>query len=301
MYQENTGNNKVINIIKKMGTIRELPTLPHIATQLLQMTNSDKFSLPEIGKVIEQDPSLSANIIKMANSPFFGVRHYVTDITKALVLLGVNETVSLASGLLVFRVFSNPGTDSSFDRKAFWLHSASCAMIARKIARTINAYCKGEEFLAGLLHDIGKIVLDEYFHEDFVTAVNLADSANISLRDAEVRVLGVSHDQIGGWLAEKWNLPPRIISAIKYHHTPEVLQNPVLAGIVNAANTICKTCGLGDSGYSHGHDFSDDAGWCVLQKHFHSLDNDDIEQVIEKVCQESDKAQDFIRHMRSVG
>ena len=301
MYQESTGHNKVINIIRKMGTIRELPTLPHIATQLMQMGNSDKYGLADIAKVIEKDPSLSANIIKMANSPFFGVRHHVTDITKALVVLGANETVSLASGLLVFRVFSTPGHDSPFDRKEFWTHSAACAIVARKIARTLNAYCKGEEFLAGLLHDIGKIVLDEYFHEDFVRALVLADKAAISLRDAEVQEIGVSHDQIGGWLAEKWNLPPRIIAAIKYHHTPEVLRNPVLGAIVHAANTLCKTYDLGNSGYGCGADFNDDTGWRILQRYFRSLENDDIERFSEEVYREAGTARDLARAMRPAG
>ena len=286
---------KVSLVIDKLKRIPDLPTLPHIASQLLQMVYSSDCSIPEIGRVIERDPALAANLLKTVNSPLYGVRHSVSDISRALVLLGLRETVNLVSGLMVFKVFRKPHQDSLFNRKGFWLHSAACAVFSRTIAKTIGARLNGAEFIAGLVHDIGKIVLDQYFHDDFERALHIAETKQISLYEAEMRVFNVTHAEIGGWIAKKWRLPAPIVESIEQHHTPQKARNPVLVSIVHTANLLCKVCEIGESGYSHGYSITDDIGWQILQKKCPGISEIQVEYFTEEVETEIAKTRDFLR------
>ena len=286
---------KVSLVIDKLKRVPDLPTLPHIASQLLQMVYSADCSIPEIGRVIEHDPALAANLLKAVNSPLYGVRHNITNISRALVLLGLREIVNLVSGLMVFKVFRKPESDSLFDRKGFWLHSSACAVLARTIAKSIGASLSGEEFIAGLVHDIGKIVLDQYFHDDFEQALHIAGSKQISLYEAEMRVFNITHAEVGAWIAKKWHLPAAIVEAIEYHHTPQKAHNPVLVSIVHTANLLCKVCEIGDSGCAYGYSIADDIGWQILRDHCPGIGEVEGQHFTEEVENEIAKARDFLR------
>ena len=288
-------SEKVDAVMKKLEHVAELPTLPHIASTLLQMVYSSDCSIPEIGKVIERDPALAANVLKVVNSPLFGVRQRIVDISKALVLLGIREIVNLVSGLVVFRMFDASKGESAFLRKDFWLHSAGCAVLSRSIAKAAAINSSGEEFVAGLLHDIGKILLDQYFPKEFARVVQLAEREQISMYDAEKRVLDISHPELGRWIAKKWNLPRSITDAIAEHHAPENAHNPVLVSVVHSANLLCKVCNIGYSGYSYGYSLSDDIGWRILQEKSVKLAEIDLESFIEEAGAEIENAREFLR------
>ncbi len=296
MQKQNTEHIKTANaVLDRLKDAAELPTLPHIATTLLQMVYSEDCNIREIGGIIERDPALSANVLKMVNSPLCGVRQRIYDIPKALVLLGIREIVNLVSGLMVFKTFGSGGRDSSFPRKDFWLHSAACAVISRTIAKEADAKLNGEEFIAGLLHDVGKILLDQHFHDEFTSALQLAEDKQISLHEAEKQVLGISHAQIGSWIAMKWRLPQSISDAIANHHEPGNCMTPLLAAVVYNANLLCKVCGIGYSGYSHGFCISDETGWRILQEHCPKLANTNVDHFVKEVDEEVEKARDFLR------
>ncbi len=288
-------SEKVDAVMKKLQHVAELPTLPHIASTLLQMVYSPDCSMPEIGKVIERDPALAANVLKVVNSPLFGVRHRIADVSKALVLLGIREIVNLVSGLVVFRMFEASKGKSTFLRKDFWLHSAGCAVLSRSIAKAASVDSSGEEFVAGLLHDIGKILLDQYFHKEFARAIQLAEREQISLYEAEKRILDISHPELGRWIAKKWNLPRSITDAIAEHHAPKNAHDPVLVSVVHSANLLCKVCSIGYSGYSYGYSLSDDIGWQILQKQSAELAKIDIESFTNEAGAEIEKAREFLR------
>ena len=288
-------SEKVSLVIDKLKRVPDLPTLPHIASQLLQMVYSADCSIPEIGSVIEHDPALTANLLKAVNSPLYGVRHNVTNISRALVLLGLREIVNLVSGLMVFKVFRKPEQNSLFDRKGFWLHSSACAVLSRTIAKTIGASLSGEEFIAGLVHDIGKIVLAQYFHDDFEHALHIAAAKQISLYEAEIRVFNISHAEVGAWIAKKWHLPASIVEAIEYHHAPQKAHNPVLVSIVHTANLLCKVCEIGNSGCNHGYSITDDTGWRILRNECPQIGDIEVEHFTDEVEAEIVKARDFLR------
>ncbi len=291
---------RVTQIVERIKKVNDLPTLPSIATELLRMVNDPRCSMPQLAAVIERDPSLSAKVLKVVNSPLYGLRQKVGSLDKALVILGMREIVNLVSGLLVFRTFSKY-RGPTFDRRAFWMHSAACAVISRAIATRLACRFSGEEFVGGLIHDIGKIVLDQFLHEDFMVAVDQAERQKIPLYQAEEEVLGISHPQIGEWLAMTWGLPENLVEVVAEHHCVELAGgNPLLVATVHTANIICKVKGLGFSG--HVSDFlpENDPGWAILQEHSSQLAQMDIERFMLEMDDEVDKARQFLALTQSM-
>jgi putative nucleotidyltransferase with HDIG domain len=150
--------------------------------------------------------------------------------------------------LSVFEVFKGSGNSEGFDIARFWQHSIACGCASRMIARRFLYHLVGEAFVAGLLHDIGKVILKQYMATEFTAIIEKA-VGGASLDDAENEIIGATHAQIGAWLAEKWNLPKIIVESIACHHTPwDGKEDPVLVAIVSVANYLCHICGIGHSG-----------------------------------------------------
>ncbi|RKY26595.1 MAG: hypothetical protein DRP79_04625 [Planctomycetota bacterium] len=291
---------RVTQIVERIKKVSDLPTLPSIAAELLRMVNDPRCSMPQLASVIQRDPALSAKVLKVVNSSLYGLRQKVGDLDKALVILGMREIVNLVSGLLVFKTFSKhrgPG----FDRRAFWLHSASCAVISRSISMKLGFRFAGEDFVGGLIHDIGKIVLDQYLHDDFVAAIEMADRGKIPLFQAEEEILGISHPQIGEWLTMTWGLPENLVEVVAEHHCVELAGgNPLLVAVVHVANTICKIKGLGFSGYVSDFVPEEDPGWAILQEHCAGLAQMDVERFMLEMGSEVNKARQFLALTQSM-
>jgi putative nucleotidyltransferase with HDIG domain len=293
-------SSKITHIIEHIKKINDLPTLPGIAAELLRMAHDPRSSMPQLSSIIERDPALSAKVLKVVNSPFYGMRQKIGDLDKALVILGMREIVNLVSGLLVFKTFSKHH-GPSFDRRAFWLHSAACAVISRSIALRLKCRFAGEDFVGGLIHDIGKIVLDQFAHEDFMRAVDLAEVQRVPLYQAEEEVLGISHAQVGEWLAMTWGLPEALIEVIAEHHCVELAGNqPVLVATVHVANQICKIKGLGFSGYVPDFVLREDPGWLILQEECPQLGAMDMERFMFEIDGEIEKAKQFLALTQSL-
>lgn len=286
--------NNVMQILDRIKKVSDLPTLPGIAAELLRMVHDPRSSMPQLAQVIERDPALSTKVLKVVNSPFYGLRQKIGDLDKALVILGMREIVNLVSGLLVFRTFSKHH-GPTFDRRAFWLHSAACAVIARAISARLGYRFAGEDFVGGLIHDVGKIVLDQYMHDDFMKALQLADSNKWPLYRAEQEVLEVTHSQVGEWLATHWGLPENLVEAIAEHHTVELAtNNPLLVAVVHVANQICKIKGLGFSGYVEDFVLTEDPGWLVLKEQSPQIEQMDMERFMFEIDAEIEKARQFL-------
>lgn len=290
---------RVTQVVERIKKVNDLPTLPGIATELLRMVNDPRCSMPQLAAVIERDPALSTKVLKVVNSALYGLRQKIGDLDKALVMLGMREIVNLVSGLLVFRTFSKH-RGPSFDRRAFWLHSAACAVISRAIATKLGYRFAGEEFVGGLIHDIGKVVLDQFLHEDFMSALETAERRKIPLFQAEEEVLGISHPQIGEWLAMTWGLPDNLVEVIAEHHCVELAGgNPLLVAVVHVANAICKIKGLGFSGYVDQFILEEDPGWMILKEQCAALAQMDIERFMLEMDVEIERARQFLAMTQS--
>ena len=154
----------------------------------------------------------------------------------------------------------------------------------------------GVEFTAGLLHDIGKIVLDQYFHEDFILALELSLQENIPMVEAEERILGVGHTQLGAWLSSVWNLPPNLVDAIVYHHDPMGSKDyRTLCALIHLADAFCKIVGIGFSGDEAETSFVDNPAWSILKTVNPQIQEIDIEQFVLELENSVERAREFVR------
>jgi len=233
-------DKKLESIIAK---IEELPTLPIVSQKILQLMADENVSYRDIVKLVENDQSLALKIMKIANSAFFGSLTKISSLEHAMVKLGMNEVRSIVLAVSVYDFFSN-SESGTFDRERFWRHGIICSQTAKYLG---NYYRIGNDdtlFLSGLVHDMGKAVLDEYFHEEFLNIVNYLELKKSGFSEAEKAILGTTHYQIAAKLLSQWKFPKKIILQVLYHHAPWGDKTYETGSImVYLANIITKMAG----------------------------------------------------------
>jgi len=232
--------SEAIEKIKKtIKGIRSLPTLPTVVLQIMDLLSNPNTSVQDLSKIISLDPSLTTAILKLVNSAYYGFPRQVSTINHALVILGFTEIRNITFTVSTLRTFPEAFASEIFNREKFWQHSIECALGAKALAENLRYRVSGETFIAGLTHDIGKIILEQYLHSYFLKVVKIMQSEKLSMFEAEKKVLKISHAEIGAWLARQWNLPLKIEKAIKFHHTPEEVEfNSELTTIVHLSNIL---------------------------------------------------------------
>jgi len=238
---------------EKFKQVANLPTLPKVASHLIRMINDPLTSSSDVAFLIGQDLSLSAKVLRLANSAYYGIPRKITSINNAVVLLGFKVINTIVLSLTVFDLFPEKKRISAlFNRQAFWLHSLSCGLICKNLSGRIKSllpFDPEEAFCAGLLHDIGKVVLEQYVHEDFHKALQLAADEEIPVFEAEMRVLGYTHTDVAEWLTENWGLPLEIQFPLIYHHsTPQSSDFHNIVALCHISDWLCYECGMGVGG-----------------------------------------------------
>ena len=229
---------EVGQLTDKLSSIRELPTFPTTALEVMRLASDSETSAAELSRIVSRDPSLSARILRVANSPYYGFAKKISTIEWAIVALGFETLRETVLSLTLIDLFRGTAV-KYFDPRKFWKHSIDTASAARSIAKEIKNRHPGEAYASGLLHDIGILVLYRFFQDDFVEIQKLVDEDRMPRSHAEETVIGTSHADIGAWLAEKWNFPTNFVEAIRFHHNPSFAQiNPELTAIVHVANQI---------------------------------------------------------------
>ena len=222
-------------------SVSDLPTLPHVVTQVLEKTRDQNANLREITNLIATDQALVTMYLKLVNSAFYGFSRRITTLQQAITLLGFRS---------VRNVIVNAGVVGLFRKRSFhnrqrlslWEHSVSCAVAARQLAGATGYIAKEEAFTAGLLHDIGKVVIDQYAPKNSMAILHKIEEG-LETRTAEKEVLGVDHTEIGYLIAERWNLPKSLCAVIRFHHEPDQAVDAgdgKLLQLVAAANVFCK-------------------------------------------------------------
>ncbi|HUI92946.1 MAG TPA: HDOD domain-containing protein [Chitinivibrionales bacterium] len=208
----------------KIGQITNLPTLPVIVSRVMQIINNPASSTSDVAFIVGQDLALSAKILRLANSAFYGMPSAITSINNAVSILGLKVINTIVLNLTVFDLFPHEKKSSLFDRTAFWRHSTSCALICRFLTERLRKFVlfdAEEAFCAGLLHDIGKVVMEQYLHEDFHKALKRAKQKKLPLYEAEKETLGYAHTDVAQWLLSGWQLPLPLSQPLVYHHDPQ--------------------------------------------------------------------------------
>jgi putative nucleotidyltransferase with HDIG domain len=227
---------EVGQLTDRLSTIRELPTFPTTALEVMRLASDTETSAAELSRIVSRDPSLSARILRVANSPYYGFAKKISTIEWAIVALGFETLRETVLSLTLIDLFRGA---KHFDPRKFWKHALDTASAARSIAKEMKNRVPGEAYAVGLLHDIGTLVLYRFFPEDFDEIQRLEEKEGLPLSQAELVVVGTSHADIGAWLAEKWNFPTHFVEAIRYHHSPGYAEiNPELTAIVHVANQI---------------------------------------------------------------
>ena len=266
-----------------------LPTLPTVLTNVTKMMQNPRVSAAQVGGVIQSDVSLTSKILKLVNSAFYGFPNRISTVTHAIVILGFNAVRSTAMSVSVFDSFGGGGESEGFDRMAFWKHSIGCGASARILAKRVNFKELEEAFIAGLLHDIGLIILDQYVHDEFVKIIKIVQEKECLIREAEKEVLGgITHNDLGGWLGRKWNMAPVLVEIIESYPDPSsASDNYLLVSIIHVADILTRALDVGDCGDSR-MPLINKSAWEKL-----GIDMAELPSIMQEIIESAKKAEAF--------
>ncbi|MBU1319635.1 MAG: HDOD domain-containing protein [candidate division Zixibacteria bacterium] len=223
-----------------IGSISDLPTPPMVLQQINKVINDPNTSAFDIAAILAEDPAMSFKVLKLTNSAYYGFAKEVTSVKQAVIVMGINAVRSMVLSTAVLDMFKGNEKNLQFHDQ-FWRHSLATASCARLLARRVpggNAAGAEHAFSVGLLHDIGKLVMNCYLPNDFHAAQQFAEEHQLTPHRAEEEILGYTHAELGGLLAKNWKLPPLICSAIYYHHCPKDSENDIFAYVTHFADYL---------------------------------------------------------------
>jgi putative nucleotidyltransferase with HDIG domain len=207
-----------VKIRRRIFQIKRLAAMPEVVFELVNAIGDDGAAVNQVVKIIESDQSLASRVLNLANSAYYGFAHQISTIERAVVAVGFDELRLLALSAGLSQVFDPKMAAKGWDGTAAWLHSLSVSWFCQKLAAKGKDVAPGEALVAGLLHDLGKLVLATYLPEEYAQVV-ARQAQGESCRQAE-DALGYQHTVAGYWLAKRWDLPEMYIAAIRYHHNP---------------------------------------------------------------------------------
>ncbi len=227
--------------------VAELVSPPDVCVRVLELVNSDKAGAGDFAKVISQDPGLTAKLLKLVNSPYYHYPKRIDTVSRAVAVIGIAELVNLVLAVSAVSSFSRiPNLLVNMD--TFWRHSLYVGMVARKLAQKchVNVMHPERLFVAGLLHDIGHLILFRRFPDLSRELLLLADREQQFLVQAEAEELGFTHADVAGLLLERWQLPGSLCEAIRYHHAPAQAGDAKLeAALIELADQIADYSEIG--------------------------------------------------------
>lgn len=229
-----------------VSKVNEMPVLPSRINKIMEIVQDPNSTVHDLELEILKDQSLTSKVLKLANSTHYGYPRKISTVSRATILLGFKtiESISLASTVSKFLIGELEGY--ALEEHDLWNQSQTCAIVSRYIAKNKRFNQPEQAYVAGLLRDIGKTILNYYVKNEYNNIIEMVERENISFLEAERLILGFDHAQVGGKVAEKWNFPKELVEAIEYHHTPEkTKENLDLVSIVHIADAITMMMGVG--------------------------------------------------------
>jgi putative nucleotidyltransferase with HDIG domain len=206
---------------------------------MLSAADNPDVSTREIADMVSGDQAMAAAVLRLVNAPFFGLGRRIGSIQHAVLLLGLGTVRNLALSAVLVKSFGQSSRDRRFNRSHLWRHTAMCAAGARLLSKRLGSGDPEEAFLAGLVHDMGVVILDQFFHDGFRRAADLVTGMTMPLVDAEREIFGRDHAFVGRQLARRWNFPASVAEAIGCHHAPgRARLNPTLTAIVHVSDWL---------------------------------------------------------------
>ena len=251
IYQKKEKTQKVLS------NVINLPVIPKVMFDATRLLDNPYTSATELNKTISKDQALLTKILTIANSPLYGLQRRVTTIEYAILVLGYRELKNIISALSVAEAFRNKA-DKYLNTKDIMLHSYMTGTACKKLAADMGFKNSGEAFIAGYLHDIGVSVIHRYLHSSFINIFENVENNQMSYRDAEMEAIGMTHEEVGNFLLEKWNFPKEISEPVLHHHNPsENNFNSALGAIINLSDYITNKLKLGNATWDKDIQLSD--------------------------------------------
>ncbi len=269
-----------------VGAVDDLPTIPVVATQVIQMLDNPDVSVEEIADLMLSDQVMTARVMKLINSPVYKPAQEITSLKRALVYLGLRHIRELALTTSVINAFD--ADSGAIELNAFWEHSFGVGMVSKVIARKVGYQDLEKAYISGIIHDLGEVFLSNYLREPFQEVLDKIKNHPIKLVDAEAEMLGTTHCEIGLCIARRWNFPEVYCEVISCHHHPaEATIDPVLCAIVNLADLFCtvRELNYGDRQWVS-FNLNEEEAWAILKKESPALAQLDE----ERFCYELDDA-----------
>lgn len=269
-------------------SLEDLPPLPTVLVQALRIFNEPEFEFDQLDEVIRKDQSLVSHVLKIANSPFYGLTGKISSLKEAFIILGSNTLRNLVLGVSIMRQLGGAETPV-LDQRGLWMHAFGTATFSRRVALEVAHVDEEAAFVAGLLHDIGKAFMNICFIDDLRRVTDYMQEHDCLYTEAEGHVLTMDHAFVGERLAQRWHLSEEIVRAIGGHHRVGVeAKVEPLADIVHVADSLCRAVGFGDPG--------DDGVTAIDSGTMNrlGLDLDSIEQVMMETYPKLISARDFM-------
>lgn len=276
---------------------KQLPTVPELYIKFNKMIENTSVSNKKIADLIMSDPSMVAKILRLSNSAMYSVRQEIANLAGAITFLGVETLKNLILQISLVRVFDFDDEEvPQFNINTFWEHSLSTAYFAAHLAKKLGLPPDEHYYIGGLLHDIGKLVIYQYYPEKFKDIILMQIKEKQVDIIAEEVVLGVTHTDIGVYFAENWKFKKEIVDAIQSHH--QSVQSLMLhVCVVRMANLFSKAAGLCFPWDDQLFQIVGDPSWEVLAR---SAPGDfDIEKLVNEIMKEGDKVKESVRELLS--
>ena len=272
------------DIRTEIDKINEIVSLPTVLAEIMGEIGKTEATSNKITSLIETDPALTGSILRAVNSPFYGLRWRVNSVSSAIALLGLTETGRLLTAFYMKQRLFSLNTDQHSYLELLWKHSVSTAAIARLIVKEYGILTGGKEFTAALLHDMGKIVLVQYFPKELVTIGRMIRELEQQDINAEDQIVAISHTEIGGLLAAKWRLPLDYVEVMRLHHAPQRAElNPELVAVVRFADLLAERWGFGIGEQPEATLFDGDQSYSLLAQHEARMKEQGFEEVVDNL------------------
>ncbi len=256
--------NKVKELYENLANIDDLPAFPAIAFEIIRLTRDPNTTSRNLEEVIKRDPNLVTQILKFANSSLYGLSREVTSLNHAINLLGFVQVENIVMISVILSSVKKLPLHKNFNRDKFLEHSFGCGVTAKIIANILNFNFSSAEFSSGVIHDIGKVLLDLYAPDCLDEILDNAYKKGLSFIDSEMELYGINHCQLGAKLLSIWGLPEEVIDVVENHHTPDKANNKLLASVVHVADLLTYSEGIGFGGNYAKFTLEEDIGWQII-------------------------------------
>ena len=227
---------------------KEIATLPEVTIRIIDVVQDSRSTAHDLHQIVGNDPALSARVLRVVNSAFYGLPGQIGSIDRAIMMLGLNAVKNIAIAASLSRMFKTNVVHDDFSGKDLWTHSVAVGAANKVLTNIMGLTLPDEAFLAGLIHDLGLVAIMQSCQAELLEILNLARTG-VSYTEAEIKVIGATHEEVGAALAQRWRFPRPLQYVTGYHHRPEELaqENRLLVTVTHVSDVLCAEKGLGMS------------------------------------------------------